>query len=242
MRYLTAGESHGRCLTAILEGLPAGLRLNLEKINSELKRRQSGYGRGARMKIEKDKVQEFDQFIKWAQTMLDVYQDDVDYWRHKVDSMRNDVYKCRHGHPPAGKTCAQVWQDWYAANDFLRFARTRLNRAEGQLDQAQNTLAEAQNDLANVNRTLSTKVQQLANVQGQIAQITSEMGDYDWLQSQWTKYNDLVKEYENKASASSDEINAAAAAADAAAHAAADAYQELQDIQDQWQELLDHYT
>ena len=57
LRFLTAGESHGRCLIAILEGLPAGLRLNVEKINSELKRRQSGYGRGARMKIEKDKVQ-----------------------------------------------------------------------------------------------------------------------------------------------------------------------------------------
>jgi len=56
LRFLTAGESHGRSLIAILEGLPAGLKLNPTKIDNELKRRQSGYGRGPRMKIEKDKV------------------------------------------------------------------------------------------------------------------------------------------------------------------------------------------
>ena len=56
MRYLTAGESHGPRLTAIIEGVPAGLPLSEEDINKELKRRQGGYGRGGRMKIEKDKI------------------------------------------------------------------------------------------------------------------------------------------------------------------------------------------
>jgi chorismate synthase len=57
LRYLTAGESHGRAILAILEGLPAGLKLELNKINQELKRRQQGFGRGKRMQIEKDQAQ-----------------------------------------------------------------------------------------------------------------------------------------------------------------------------------------
>ena len=58
LRYLTAGESHGVCLTAILEGMPAGLELSSSWIDGELRRRQLGYGRGARMtSIEVDRAQ-----------------------------------------------------------------------------------------------------------------------------------------------------------------------------------------
>lgn len=57
MRYMTAGESHGPQLTAVLEGIPAQFQLTAENINYELARRQKGYGRGRRMKIEKDQVQ-----------------------------------------------------------------------------------------------------------------------------------------------------------------------------------------
>ncbi|EOT29349.1 chorismate synthase [Enterococcus saccharolyticus] len=56
MRYITAGESHGPELTAIIEGLPAGMPLSAEDINHELARRQAGYGRGGRMLIETDQV------------------------------------------------------------------------------------------------------------------------------------------------------------------------------------------
>ena len=56
LRFLTAGESHGPALTAIIEGFPAGVEVPTEKINAQLERRQSTYGRGGRMKIEKDKV------------------------------------------------------------------------------------------------------------------------------------------------------------------------------------------
>jgi chorismate synthase len=56
LRYLTAGESHGVALTAILEGMPAGLKLDVNWINQELKRRQSGLGRGKRMEIERDTI------------------------------------------------------------------------------------------------------------------------------------------------------------------------------------------
>src|SRR6266700_7516818 len=55
-RFLTAGESHGPCLTIIVEGLPAGLVLDKVGIDADLRRRQGGYGRGGRMKIEKDEI------------------------------------------------------------------------------------------------------------------------------------------------------------------------------------------
>src|SRR5688572_24453803 len=57
LRFTTAGESHGRALVAIVEGLPAGLPVDLAQINHELTRRQWGYGRGGRMKIEHDQVE-----------------------------------------------------------------------------------------------------------------------------------------------------------------------------------------
>lgn len=56
-KFTTAGESHGKALVAVIEGLPAGLEIDVEKINHELRRRQQGYGRGGRMKIETDKVE-----------------------------------------------------------------------------------------------------------------------------------------------------------------------------------------
>lgn len=56
MRYLTAGESHGRAITGILEGMPANLEIDKDEINRQLARRQGGYGRGGRMKIENDQI------------------------------------------------------------------------------------------------------------------------------------------------------------------------------------------
>ena len=57
IRFLTAGESHGKALTGIIEGVPAGLSIDSNYINLQLSRRQKGYGRGGRMNIEKDQVQ-----------------------------------------------------------------------------------------------------------------------------------------------------------------------------------------
>ena len=55
-RFETAGESHGECLVATLTGLPAGIPIALDAIDHELWRRQQGYGRGGRMKIETDRA------------------------------------------------------------------------------------------------------------------------------------------------------------------------------------------
>ncbi len=57
LRYLTAGETHGKCLTVIVEGFPAGVKISLDEINAALGERQKGYGRGGRMLIERDRAE-----------------------------------------------------------------------------------------------------------------------------------------------------------------------------------------
>ena len=57
LRYLTAGETHGKCLTAVIEGMPSGVKIDIDKINAALAARQKGYGRGGRMSIEKDRAE-----------------------------------------------------------------------------------------------------------------------------------------------------------------------------------------
>src|SRR5438046_10586252 len=68
LRYLTAGESHGPCLTMIIDGVPAGFAITIDKINHDLWRRQQGYGRGGRMLIEKDEAQ-VRSGIRWGETI-----------------------------------------------------------------------------------------------------------------------------------------------------------------------------
>lgn len=68
LRFLTSGESHGKALIGILEGIPSGLLLSEEDIDRDLKRRQSGYGRGARMKIESDHA-EILSGVRWGKTI-----------------------------------------------------------------------------------------------------------------------------------------------------------------------------
>src|SRR6187549_3851610 len=57
LRWTTAGESHGVALVGIVEGIPAGLALDLARVDAELARRQGGYGRGGRMRIETDQIE-----------------------------------------------------------------------------------------------------------------------------------------------------------------------------------------
>ncbi|MGF2144208.1 chorismate synthase [Vagococcus fluvialis] len=84
MRYFTAGESHGPELTAIIDGLPAGIPISVEEINHDLKRRQGGYGRGGRMLIETDTV-EITSGVRHGKTLgspitLVVKNDDFKNW------------------------------------------------------------------------------------------------------------------------------------------------------------------
>ncbi len=94
-RFLTAGESHGKCLTAIIEGVPAGITIDIEFINNELQRRQQGYGRGERMKIEKDTV-EITSGVRFGKTLgspitLVVKNRDFESWKKIMSSAPEDI-------------------------------------------------------------------------------------------------------------------------------------------------------
>lgn len=97
IRFLTAGESHGQALTAIIEGLPAGFDIDENYINNELARRQSGYGRGERMKIEHDKV-EILSGVRFGKTLgspvaLLIRNRDWENWS-KIMSVKSDDFTC----------------------------------------------------------------------------------------------------------------------------------------------------
>ncbi len=88
IRFLTAGESHGKALLCILEGIPANLDLSSEYINKELQRRQRGYGRGGRMKIESDRV-EFLSGLRFGKTIgspiaMVIWNKDWENWSEKM--------------------------------------------------------------------------------------------------------------------------------------------------------------
>lgn len=96
IRLITAGESHGRCLTAIIEGLPSGIPVCSDAIDSDLARRQGGYGRGGRMKIEKDRA-EIIAGVRHGKTLgsplaMLIQNKDWENWRHVMspDAYVND--------------------------------------------------------------------------------------------------------------------------------------------------------
>lgn len=94
-RYLTAGESHGKCLTAIIEGIPSGFDISPDFINNELKRRQGGYGRGGRMKIETDTV-EITSGIRFGKTLgspitLVIQNKDFENWEKIMSANPKDI-------------------------------------------------------------------------------------------------------------------------------------------------------
>lgn len=110
LRYLTAGETHGPQLTAIIEGLPSNLKLDFEALNFELARRQKGYGRGRRMQIEKDTAEIAGGvrhgLTTGAPVALVVANNDWTHWRNIMniepisgtDEEKRRVHRPRPGH------------------------------------------------------------------------------------------------------------------------------------------------
>lgn len=110
LRYLTAGETHGPQLTAIIEGLPSNLTLDFEELNFQLHRRQKGYGRGRRMQIEKDTAQIVGGvrhgYTTGAPVALVVANNDWTHWRNIMniepiegtDEEKRRVHRPRPGH------------------------------------------------------------------------------------------------------------------------------------------------
>ncbi len=103
-RFLTSGESHGKCLNAIIEGIPAGFRIKTSIINEDLARRQVGYGRGGRMKIEHDTV-EIKSGVRFGKTTgapicLEIKNKDYENW--------SDVMNVEHQDYPAQETIKKI--------------------------------------------------------------------------------------------------------------------------------------
>jgi chorismate synthase len=112
-RFLTAGESHGPALVAIIEGLPAGMPLTAEPINAELRRRQGGYGRGARQKIETDGV-EILNGIRFGETLgspvtFVIRNRDWDNWQSR---MRIEPLEAGIEPPPPNQVPRPGHADW----------------------------------------------------------------------------------------------------------------------------------
>jgi chorismate synthase len=105
VRYLTAGESHGRALVVILEGMPAGLALDFERIEHELTRRQGGYGRGRRMAIESD-TPEILSGVRRGQTIggpitVMIQNRDWTNWQHTMSLVEEPADDAGGAHRPA---------------------------------------------------------------------------------------------------------------------------------------------
>ena len=93
-RFLTSGESHGKSLNAIIDGIPAGFKISEEEINKDLKRRQGGYGRGLRMSIEHDTV-EIKSGVRFGKTTgapicLEIKNKDFENWKLPMCSSEVD--------------------------------------------------------------------------------------------------------------------------------------------------------
>lgn len=96
-RFLTSGESHGKCLNGIIDGLPAGIEIDIDFINSELARRQGGVGRGARMRIETDKV-EIKSGVRFGKTTgapicLEIVNKDFENWQTILSVEETQLYQ-----------------------------------------------------------------------------------------------------------------------------------------------------
>jgi len=98
-RFLSSGESHGKKLTAIIDGVPANFEIDKEKINAQLARRQQGYGRGARMKIETDTV-EISSGIRFGKTIgspiiFEIFNKDNEKWltSMSIEPLPSDIEK-----------------------------------------------------------------------------------------------------------------------------------------------------
>ncbi len=126
-RFETAGESHGECLVATLTGLPAGIPISLEAVNRELWRRQQGFGRGGRMKIETDRA-EIVSGVRHSQTIgspiaILIRNNDWKNWTEAlpVEDIDGAEREAKTGHASAARPCRS------GRRDQVQFSRCALH-------------------------------------------------------------------------------------------------------------------
>ena len=115
LRYITAGESHGKALTGILEGIPAGLKISSDDIDGDLKRRQGGYGRGGRMKIESDRAAILSG-VRWGKTIgspiaLMIENKDYKNWNEGMSPLADAEGSISCGDAAEARTCRSRGRD-----------------------------------------------------------------------------------------------------------------------------------
>ena len=136
MQYITAGESHGPQLTAIVSGVPAGLKVSDAQINADLKRRQGGYGRGGRQVIETDSVR-IVSGLRFGKTLgtpiaLQVENKDWDNWRERMSlfgAAPNDLVREVTPRPGHADLVGAIKIDTVDCRDILERASARETAA-----------------------------------------------------------------------------------------------------------------
>ena len=163
-RFLTAGESHGKCLTAIIEGIPAGFEIDTALINDDLRRRQLGYGRGGRMKIETDTV-EITSGVRFGKTIgspvtLVIQNKDFENWQKIMSTDPKDFTEeksftqCRPGHADFAGSIKYNHQDLRNVLERSSARKTAIETAVGSV---------AKQMLKQFGITCSSKIIQIGN-------------------------------------------------------------------------------
>jgi chorismate synthase len=134
LRYLTAGESHGPALSAIAEGFPAGLTVDFELVDRDLRRRQKGYGRGGRMKIETDAAQ-FLSGIRGGTTLgspiaFVIWNKDHENWKALVSPYARGGKKLTEVRPGHADLAGALKYGLDDARDVLERASARSTAAQ----------------------------------------------------------------------------------------------------------------
>lgn len=169
LRFLTAGESHGKKLTAIIEGFPAGVPVDYDFINTQLKRRQGGYGRGKRMSIEQDRV-EILSGVRNGETLgspitLQIENKDWENWQEVMDPRlgadvsKRRITKPRPGHGDLAGTLKYGYKDIRNTLERASARETAIRVAVG---------AMAQLFLENFTINILGHVRSIAEVEAQV--------------------------------------------------------------------------
>lgn len=170
LSFLTAGESHGPCLTAIVEGLPAGLTIDVERIDRELARRQRGYGRGKRMEIESDHARITSGIIKnkttGAPVTIQIENKDWKNWKKRFQT----------GDLPPISVPRPGHADYAGMIKYgVRDGRPILERASARETTARVAIgALAKQFLAEFGINIGSYVQQIGSVKAEVADLPFE--------------------------------------------------------------------
>ncbi len=184
LRFLTSGESHGKALTGIMEGIPAGLLVSSDDIDKDLKRRQGGYGRGGRMKIEQDRAQILSgvRFGKTIGSPITILIDNKDWqnWQDimsaefKVQSSKfKEVTKPRPGH---ADLAGAIKYDTHDIRDILERSSARETATRVALG------AVAKKFLADFNVMVGSYVIQIGNVQVESSKLKVQSSEKELLE------------------------------------------------------------